>query len=199
MSVEKDHVCELKCRLCAVCIHSYTCSCIDSIVRGNLCKHIHAVHMSVNTGGILKRKKESDIINDIVTSDGFADLTATSSSDALEDQLLKNKINTMTSLLEKHEISQNTRKRIGKSIDNIINLICADLKQGNKNNEPPNKKIKFQKRFYSTKKSSLKQQLLSLSQAHHINYPSSIMLIIQITMTILIVKQKIKLMYILNK
>lgn len=153
MSVEKDHVCELKCRLCAVCIHSYTCSCIDSIVRGNLCKHIHAVHMSVNTGGILKRKKESDIINDIVTSDGFADLTASSSSsDALEDKLLKNKINTMTSLLDKHEISQNTRKRIGKSIDNIINLICADQKQGNKNNEPPNKKIKLQKRFYSTKK-----------------------------------------------
>lgn len=127
VSVEDDHACELKCRFCSICIHSYTCSCIDSIVVGNLCKHIHAVHISLNASGILKSKKESEVINDIITSNGFADLTASSSSsDALEDQLLKNKINTMSSLLDKHEISSDTRKRIHNSIDNIINLICAD-------------------------------------------------------------------------
>lgn len=80
---------------------------------------------------------------------------SSSSSDALEDQLLKNKINTMSSLLDKHEISSDTRKRIHNSIDNIINLICADQKKGDINNEPPNKKIKLQERFYSTKKKAM--------------------------------------------
>ncbi|KAJ8911225.1 hypothetical protein NQ315_014937, partial [Exocentrus adspersus] len=33
--------CQLICTDCGVCIHKYTCSCIDSSVRWNMCKHIH--------------------------------------------------------------------------------------------------------------------------------------------------------------
>ena len=35
--------CLLKCRVCAICIHQYTCSCFDSALHGTICKHIHLV------------------------------------------------------------------------------------------------------------------------------------------------------------
>lgn len=33
--------CQLACRDCGVCIHHYRCSCIDSAIKWNMCKHIH--------------------------------------------------------------------------------------------------------------------------------------------------------------
>jgi len=33
--------CQIKCQDCLSCIHCYTCSCIDSAIKWNMCKHIH--------------------------------------------------------------------------------------------------------------------------------------------------------------
>ncbi|XP_044749811.1 uncharacterized protein LOC123310409 [Coccinella septempunctata] len=38
--------CQLKCTLCNICIHEYICSCIDSSIKFNMCKHIHLVAAS---------------------------------------------------------------------------------------------------------------------------------------------------------
>lgn len=35
--------CLFKCTACKICIHAFTCSCIDNVIRGNICKHIHCV------------------------------------------------------------------------------------------------------------------------------------------------------------
>jgi len=35
--------CQIKCQDCLSCIHCYTCSCIDSAIKWNMCKHIHLV------------------------------------------------------------------------------------------------------------------------------------------------------------
>lgn len=35
--------CKLFCRTCNACIHDYTCSCIDYLIKYNMCKHIHFV------------------------------------------------------------------------------------------------------------------------------------------------------------
>ena len=37
--------CKLRCASCAVCVHMYTCSCVDSAVHSTACKHTHVVHM----------------------------------------------------------------------------------------------------------------------------------------------------------
>lgn len=39
----KCNTCQLKCTDCNTCIHEYICSCIDSAVKFNMCKHIHLV------------------------------------------------------------------------------------------------------------------------------------------------------------
>ncbi|XP_065208546.1 uncharacterized protein LOC135837263 [Planococcus citri] len=35
--------CKLRCPACCVCIHRYNCTCIDSMIKFNMCKHIHLV------------------------------------------------------------------------------------------------------------------------------------------------------------
>ncbi|GFQ72156.1 uncharacterized protein TNCT_466501 [Trichonephila clavata] len=40
---ECHRLCNIKCTACKICIHSYTCSCVDNLIRGNICKHIHKV------------------------------------------------------------------------------------------------------------------------------------------------------------
>ncbi|XP_065217732.1 uncharacterized protein LOC135843700 [Planococcus citri] len=37
------NLCVLRCSECNVCIHTFKCSCIDSFIYDNLCKHIHTV------------------------------------------------------------------------------------------------------------------------------------------------------------
>lgn len=34
--------CPLSCPDCKVCVHQFTCTCIDHQIRGNFCKHVHA-------------------------------------------------------------------------------------------------------------------------------------------------------------
>ncbi|KAK5645542.1 hypothetical protein RI129_006842 [Pyrocoelia pectoralis] len=47
------HNCKCKCSLCNACLHIYSCSCLDYIVKANLCKHIHKVCIENNKIAIL--------------------------------------------------------------------------------------------------------------------------------------------------
>ncbi|KAL5242272.1 hypothetical protein ACI65C_009682 [Semiaphis heraclei] len=38
----------LKCSVCNICIHTFTCECIDNIIKLNICKHIHACAQAFN-------------------------------------------------------------------------------------------------------------------------------------------------------
>jgi len=40
--------CELKCDECKICIHTYICTCPDSAIKFNMCKHIHLVQKLIN-------------------------------------------------------------------------------------------------------------------------------------------------------
>lgn len=34
--------CPLSCPICRVCVHQFTCTCVDHQIKGNFCKHVHA-------------------------------------------------------------------------------------------------------------------------------------------------------------
>ena len=41
-----DHCdCKVRCSSCDVCLHMYTCSCVDNAVHSTACKHIHLIHL----------------------------------------------------------------------------------------------------------------------------------------------------------
>ena len=37
--------CKLRCSMCAVCIHLFSCTCMDSIIHATVCKHVHLVKL----------------------------------------------------------------------------------------------------------------------------------------------------------
>ena len=39
-----DPQCSSKCSNCNICVHTYTCSCVDFLLYSTICKHIHLVH-----------------------------------------------------------------------------------------------------------------------------------------------------------
>ena len=51
--------CHLLCNECAICIHKYSCTCVDYLIKHTICKHIHLVESS-KTGKVFRT----------VTSDG---------------------------------------------------------------------------------------------------------------------------------
>ena len=54
--------CKVSCRSCNVCVHQYTCSCLDATIHATVCKHIHLIHMrSSNTLTKTARNQDSPI------------------------------------------------------------------------------------------------------------------------------------------
>ena len=51
--------CYLKCVDCGVCAHIFMCSCPDSLVRNNMCKHIHLVRRCI------QRDSDSSLDDDV--------------------------------------------------------------------------------------------------------------------------------------
>lgn len=126
--LESDHYCQIVCRICCMCIHSYTTICSDSVIRTNICKHIHAVHMIQNSSATIQSKKESDVLDEIENS-AVEELCVTHSTETSEDNSLKVKLSFVTSLLSTHEIKKDTHGKIHKNLDNIISLIYAYNKE----------------------------------------------------------------------
>lgn len=44
-------LCKLLCSECGVCIHRYSCSCLDASIKWNMCKHIHLLCKFLQTHG----------------------------------------------------------------------------------------------------------------------------------------------------
>lgn len=42
----EQECCQLKCASCCVCVHMFSCSCTDQLLRQSICKHIHLVRRS---------------------------------------------------------------------------------------------------------------------------------------------------------
>lgn len=67
---EADSKCLLFCNLCGICSHKYHCSCIDSSIKNNMCKHIHAVALSqpIISPGSEDGNNNSNICEDLETN-----------------------------------------------------------------------------------------------------------------------------------
>uniref|UniRef100_T1J170 C2H2-type domain-containing protein n=1 Tax=Strigamia maritima TaxID=126957 RepID=T1J170_STRMM len=44
---KKDCLCNVKCNSCNQCVHNFTCTCLDSVLFWNMCRHIHLLCLSV--------------------------------------------------------------------------------------------------------------------------------------------------------
>ena len=53
MEKRKDQCCcKLRCSTCDICIHMYSCTCMDATLHSTICKHVHLLKTSLTTGKI---------------------------------------------------------------------------------------------------------------------------------------------------
>ena len=57
--------CHVRCKLCNICAHSFTCTCLDSILRSTICKHIHLVVIKneINSTGSGSEENSQEILD----------------------------------------------------------------------------------------------------------------------------------------
>ena len=57
----KNDNCHLSCPECNVCVHMFTCSCVDAVLHNTICKHIHLLHLA-GMGTLSTAPMESEVI-----------------------------------------------------------------------------------------------------------------------------------------
>ena len=65
--IDSECNCRLRCASCRICVHMYTCSCVDSAVHSTACKHCHIVHMKSAT---ITRQPPISVSSDDITEVG---------------------------------------------------------------------------------------------------------------------------------
>uniref|UniRef100_A0A6P7F500 Uncharacterized protein LOC114326564 isoform X1 n=1 Tax=Diabrotica virgifera virgifera TaxID=50390 RepID=A0A6P7F500_DIAVI len=178
-----DCACKIVCLECDACFHQYSCTCIDSSVRYNMCKHIHLVcryeqHLpGEKNAESLITETDSDqdgnalIIQECTSENKIQDLVKVLSSKETEDgdndaKLDKEKLNLknwiwdqidkISSMTELNEI-----KRLTAPIEAVLNAVkegSTSIKIPEENIKiPHNKNIVKQRRLFSVKKKSKRE------------------------------------------
>ena len=98
--VKKNAVAHLQCTECDICIHEYSCTCPDSMVRLTICKHIHL---------LLRMFRPNDVHN----------------SKTPPSYIMKNDEVNKHNILQ--EVKNSSRKRLGCAIDLNKNIDTLKL------------------------------------------------------------------------
>lgn len=162
--------CDIACKHCASCIHKYRCSCIDSSIKWNMCKHIHllcrklkclkptAVSATAENEEELDTDEVLHIEEDVNMAEKVAILeeVGVAEVDLIEKQKMdliegfRTTINQLTSV-DCLKLGQETLKTFRAKLKAIEK--CASFPVvSSKTSHPHNKKIEKQRRFLSLKK-----------------------------------------------
>lgn len=148
-TIEKIEIgcdCLLRCEECKICIHEYVCSCIDSAIQFNMCKHIHYL-CKINYAN----SQQPRLANSELSS------SENNSTESLKNrkEIFKLKISKMLNDIQNIEEMA--------ALENLVNPFDAMLLAIRSNKQivtkdtvhkiPSNKKISPQRKIFSTKKS----------------------------------------------
>ena len=159
VTLENDNCpynCYLKCSDCGICIHTFTCNCIDSLIRSTICKHIHLVARlhkpPVQDIGSAPTVDNIDYQEETILNKLMKDNRETS----LIKERVKSKLNELLG-----QISKCDNQDLLIAVEQHVNTAQQILKAKVQNNhshfppskvEPPNKKITQQRPFFSTRR-----------------------------------------------
>ncbi|GFY13784.1 uncharacterized protein TNCV_4961531 [Trichonephila clavipes] len=149
---ECHRLCNIKCTTCKICIHSYTCTCVDSLIRGNICKHIHKVaQMFLNdtrNEEIQENLNQNDILKE--TFDVLPYSSKSANNDGRESK--NRKIESILALIDEHKCTPEEDNKIHRNLDSILNIFY-NKKEHN------NKRIKMMESSTTNIKKNMEKQL----------------------------------------
>ena len=153
----------LKCSVCNICIHTFTCECIDNIIKLNICKHIHACAQAFNKLPDYSSNTfylEDTIIGEqeeLIEMISQPSMKCTTPSTPGISGKIINKVELIRSLCATSKVSEEEDMLLNKKLDDIINMLNKTKKLHLNTVENVNiqKKITGQMRLYSTRKRRL--------------------------------------------
>ena len=94
--------CKLNCLECGICIHHYSCTCIDATIHH--CKHLHLFIMSLKADDIiLAKNRKIETESEIEESDAVSETELEDDMSSSEEQFTDNKeVDDMRSLKMMH-------------------------------------------------------------------------------------------------
>lgn len=144
--------CKLICSYCKICVHMYTCTCLDNYIKGNLCKHIHAVLCKFGSGSVPDTIPQDETTNEEDELQMFA-VQQSQLRDKDENLRIKLKLDMLYKCVSENTYDKDIILKLEKTLDNalrIANIKSKDIKQISK--EPSNKNVAQQMRFESRKR-----------------------------------------------
>ena len=151
--------CLLRCSLCAACVHSFTCTCLDYAIRGVVCVHIHAVNIAEPTED--PRDIASNEIDDKREELGnFIQVDKDLKNDKELEDLKRSALAAMAELTDviqtapsKDTVYTALRHiRSATAVAKGLSIIGNDHQYLKTKSFPLNKKAEKQPRFFSTKR-----------------------------------------------
>lgn len=128
--------CILNCKLCQICIHTYTCTCNDNALYLNICEHIHAC-AQVNKSITQQNSYMSSIIpvlseNQIVVNDQLSDYLESEKDiydvHSVFHSQIKSKMEMMVEIMSnKTNSSKDDLNNILKYCDKILSVLKKNL------------------------------------------------------------------------
>ncbi|KAL5239971.1 hypothetical protein ACI65C_007381 [Semiaphis heraclei] len=163
--IKTDETCThsscLKCKKCNICIHTFHCSCIDNVIKANICKHIHAcarefISLDGNTDNTVfhnSNMKEQKTLMDMVATSNH--------HKGHKNQTIISQTEIILSLSSTNEYSNENLQKIEKKLAEVIAIMNEGGQTHLKTVEEVNvqRKIDPQLRLYSTKKKPSKTSI----------------------------------------
>lgn len=150
--------CQVRCSECDICVHQYSCECMDELLHATICKHIHLVHCYQQTSTTMVLSSSAQQENSPGPIDGCTHLERLcnkeySDLDSIRKRLL-DRISIMSGKIHKC-CSMDSLLSAEKLIMSASCALSVSLIPSNGKILPPipaNKNIQRQQSFYSTTK-----------------------------------------------
>jgi len=151
--------CQLICSECKICVHQFTCTCVDNFIRFNICKHIHACAQLASRSDSPKlAETDNGEIMDLVAC---ASSSKNYQTPINRKAVLKRKLHLLLDKLE-GDVDDSIVERIENNINTSLKLFDDNSNFSDKNpKEPGNKNIVPQIRFQSRKKKRIATNKIS--------------------------------------
>ena len=149
------HKCLIRCLECDICVHEYTCTCLDHLIQSTICKHIHLVAQYCNLSHGMKKASSCTTQPN---KDTTMLLKSLQSDRCIEYQekigKVRRKLLCLQALIEKCTniaALDATEQLVDRALI-VIDLPNQPAQFGSALNHPANKSITPQKAFFSTKR-----------------------------------------------
>ena len=160
--------CFLKCIDCGVCIHTFMCSCPDSLVLNNMCKHIHLVQRKV----VGETRVENEAIHGMSVDQEYVDQELStiaanvSTARKTDPEVLHTKVAETCRRIETAAMSSYNPDALTQLQSQLNSALHTFISMNNEAfqrirpvlQQPANKNLEKQQRFFSIKKKRKKEQ-----------------------------------------